>query len=61
MGSVSYDFANSALNARPYSYASSARNGEEPAKAATANNVFRVTLGGPIMIPKTKFNLKNSR
>jgi hypothetical protein len=31
------------------------------AKASTANNQAGITLGGPIMIPKTKINLKNSR
>ena len=30
-------------------------------KAATANNVGGFTLGGPIMIPKTKVNIRNSR
>ena len=55
--SVTYNFANSALNARPFDYSA----GVQPAKAATATNQGGVTLGGPIMIPKTKVNLKNSR
>ena len=59
--SVTYNFANSALNARPYSFASAANNGLAPVKASTANNQLGFTLGGPIMIPKTKLNLKNSR
>lgn len=58
--SVNYNFANSALNARPYSFATS-NSGIAPVKAATANNVGGFTLGGPIMIPKTKVNIKNSR
>ncbi len=56
--SINYNFANSALNARPYSFATSTIT---PVKAATANNQLGFTLGGPIMIPKTKLNLKNSR
>src|ERR1019366_3642940 len=59
--SVNYNFANSALNARPYSFASASNSGLAPAKASTANNQLGFTLGGPIMIPKTKINLKNSR
>lgn len=56
--SMVYTFANSALNARPFNY-----EGEStvPVKASTANNQLGFTLGGPLMIPKTKFNLKNSR
>jgi len=57
--SVTYSFANSALNARPYSFQSN--GGAPPVKASTANNQAGFTLGGPLMIPKTKFNLKNSR
>ncbi len=56
--SLNYNFANSALNARPYSFATSS---VQPVKAATANNVGGFTLGGPIMIPKTKVNIRNSR
>ena len=56
--SINYNFANSALNARPYSYASA--SSAPVAKASTANNQMGFTLGGPIMIPKTKINLKNS-
>ncbi|HVW07721.1 MAG TPA: TonB-dependent receptor, partial [Bryobacteraceae bacterium] len=48
----------SALNARPYSFATST---VQPVKAATANNMLGFTLGGPIMVPKTKINLRNSR
>ncbi len=59
--SVNYNFANSVLNARPYSLQSASTNGVVQAKAQTANNNFGLTLGGPIMIPKTKINLKNSR
>ncbi len=59
--SVNYTFANSALNARPYSFASTQTNGLAPIKAATATNQMGFTLGGPVMIPKTKLNLKNSR
>ncbi len=47
------------MNARPYSYASASST--PVAKASTANNQLGFTLGGPIMIPKTKLNLKNSR
>ena len=56
--SITYNFANSALNARPYSFATQTTT---PVKAATANNQLGFTLGGPIMIPHTKLNLKNSR
>jgi hypothetical protein len=59
--SLNYNFANSALNARPYSVASPTSTGLIPAKAATANNQFGFTLGGPILVPKTKINLRNSR
>ena len=59
--SITYSFANSALNARPYSFASANSSGLAIAKASTANNQAGITLGGPIMIPKTKLNLKNSR
>ena len=58
--SITYSFANSALNARPYSFASANKSGAGVAKASTANNQAGITLGGPIMIPKTKINLKNS-
>lgn len=58
--SITYNFANSALNARPYSFASASNSGAAIAKASTANNQAGLTLGGPIMIPKTKLNLKNS-
>jgi hypothetical protein len=56
--SLVYTFANSALNARPFNY-----EGEStvPPKASTANNQLGFTLGGPLMVPHTKFNLKNSR
>jgi hypothetical protein len=56
-----YTITNSALNARPYSLGSRTLNGEPPAKPATASNDLRITLGGPIMIPKTPINLRNSR
>ncbi len=59
--SLNYTFQNSALNARPYSLASATTSGLAPSKPATANNQGGFTLGGPIMIPKTKINLKNSR
>ncbi|HVY93475.1 MAG TPA: carboxypeptidase-like regulatory domain-containing protein [Bryobacteraceae bacterium] len=55
---LNYNFANSALNARPYAYATS---NVQPVKASTATNMLGFTLGGPIMIPKTKINLRNSR
>jgi len=55
--SILYSFANSALNARPFDYVA----GQLPLKASTANNSLGFTLGGPLMVPKTKFNLKNSR
>jgi hypothetical protein len=55
--SVNFNFANSALNARPFNYEA----GPIPVKASTANNQLGFTLGGPLMVPKTKFNLKNSR
>ncbi len=58
---LTYNFTNSALNARPYSVASASANGLPPVKPATATNQLGITLGGPIMIPKTKINLKNSR
>src|SRR5206468_7082303 len=47
--------------ARPYSVASATTTGIAPAKPATATNQGGFTLGGPIMIPKTKINLRNSR
>jgi len=56
-----YNFQNSALNARPYDLASPTSSGIAPVKPATATNSLGITLGGPIMIPKTKINLKNSR
>ena len=59
--SLTYNFTNSALNARPYSVASATTSGLAPVKPATATNQVGITLGGPIMIPKTKLNLKNSR
>lgn len=59
--SLVYNFQNSALNARPYDLASPNSAGVTPVKPATATNSLGFTLGGPIMIPKTKFNLKNSR
>ena len=58
---MNYVFTNSALNARPYDLASAATSGLAPSKPATATNQGGFTLGGPIMIPKTKLNLKNSR
>ena len=57
---ISYNFQNSALNARPYDLASATTSGIAPVKPATANNQLGITLGGPIMIPKTKVNLRNS-
>ncbi len=56
--SVNYNFANSALNARPYAYAVA---NAQPVKASTAENRLGFTLGGPIMVPKTRINLRNSR
>jgi hypothetical protein len=56
--SVNYNFENSALNARPYSFATST---VQPVKASTAENRLGFTLGGPIMVPKTKINIRNSR
>jgi hypothetical protein len=58
---IVYTFQNSALNARPFDLASATTSGLAPTKPATANNTLGFTLGGPLMIPKTKFNLKNSR
>ncbi len=58
--SVAYNFQNSALNARPYDLASATTSGIAPIKPATATNGLIITLGGPIMIPKTKINLRNS-
>jgi len=58
--SVNYNFQNSALNARPYAFANS-RSSLPPVKASTAENRLGFTLGGPIMIPKTRINLRNSR
>jgi len=58
--SVAYNFQNSALNARPYDLASATTSGIAPIKPATATNGLIITLGGPIQIPKTRFNLKNS-
>jgi hypothetical protein len=54
---LNYNFANSVLNAAPYSFASSR---VQPQKASTATNNLGFTLGGPIMIPKTRVNLRNS-
>ena len=59
--SIVYTFANSALNARPFDYSPVSAGGTTPIKASTANNSLGFTLGGPLMVPKTKFNLKNSR
>ncbi|HXE62522.1 MAG TPA: TonB-dependent receptor [Bryobacteraceae bacterium] len=56
--SLNYNFQNSALNARPYSFATSTI---QPVKASTAENQLGFTLGGPIMVPKTKINIRNSR
>ena len=53
-----YNFGNSALNARPYSLATSFA-GQTPAKAATANNGFGATVGGATRIPKTKLRIPN--
>jgi hypothetical protein len=58
--SITYRFQNSALNARPYDLASATTSGIAPVKPATANNGLVITLGGPVMIPKTRFNLKNA-
>lgn len=58
--SLNYTLTNSALNARPYSLSAPTVNGLPPAKPATATNELRITLGGPIMIPKTPINLRNS-
>ncbi|HXE62520.1 MAG TPA: carboxypeptidase regulatory-like domain-containing protein [Bryobacteraceae bacterium] len=58
---LNYTLTNSALNARPYSLSSPTLNGQPLAKPATATNELRITLGGPIMIPKTPINLRNSR
>ncbi|HEU5022868.1 MAG TPA: hypothetical protein VFT60_13295, partial [Bryobacteraceae bacterium] len=58
--SVNYNFQNSALNARPYAFASS-NSSLPPVKASTAENRLGFTLGGPIMVPKTKINIRNSR
>jgi hypothetical protein len=58
--SVNYNFQNSALNARPYAFATS-KSGLPPVKASTAQNQLGFTLGGPIMVPKTKINIRNSR
>ncbi len=57
---LNYTLTNSALNARPYSLSAPTVNGLPPAKPATATNELRITLGGPIMIPKTPINLRNS-
>ncbi len=46
-GSLFYTFANSALNARPFSV-----NGLEAPKAAYSQNRFGVSAGGPLFIPK---------
>ncbi len=46
-GSLFYTFANSALNARPFSV-----NGLEAPKAAYAQNRFGFSAGGPLAIPK---------
>jgi len=58
--SLTYNFQNSALNARPYDLASATASGIAPIKPATATNGLIITLGGPILIPKTRFNLKNA-
>ncbi len=58
--SIVYNFQNSALNARPYDLASATTSGVAPNKPATATNSLGFTLGGPLMIPKTKLNLRNS-
>jgi hypothetical protein len=58
---LNYTITNSALNARPYSLSAPTKNGLPPAKPATATNELRITLGGPIMIPGTPVNLRNSR
>jgi hypothetical protein len=55
---VNYQLQNSALNARPYAFANSRTT---PVKASTAENRLGFTLGGPILIPKTKVYLRNSR
>ncbi len=46
-GSMFYTFANSALNARPFSV-----NGLEAPKAAYSQNRFGFSAGGPLFIPK---------
>ena len=48
------------MNARPYDLASQTTSGIAPIKPATALNALTITLGGPVMIPKTRFNLKNA-
>jgi hypothetical protein len=50
--SANYSIGNSALNARPYSFASQTVNGQAVPKAAYANNRFGFSVGGPLAIPK---------
>jgi hypothetical protein len=50
--SANYSLGNSALNARPYSFASQQVNGQTPAQAAYASNRFGFSVGGPLAIPK---------